>query len=433
MVLLQFFGCLSLLVVIHEFGHFITAKMFGVRVEKFYIFFNPGFSLFSFKPKNSETTYGIGWLPLGGYVKLAGMVDESMDTEFASKEPQPWEFRSKPAWQRLIIMVAGVVMNFLLAICIYIGMLFHWGEDYIAMKDITYGFEYSWTAHEAGFQDGDLIVAADGEEILSLSQENLRKIIEAKRVTVNRNGKDTFVNIPADFMQKMMTEGKGFVTYRLPFCIRELVPNMPAEKFGLKVDDRILKVNGKDAYFSVASKVFSSNANKSVELSVLRGADTIKIDVVPNSQGKIGAAIKMPGEIYKVTHTDFNFLQAIPKGTSEGFGTLTRYASDMKYVFTPEGAQSMGGFGSLASLFSSSFDLRSFLSISAFLSVILAFMNILPIPALDGGHAMFVLYEIITRKKPSHEFLIKAQMVGFALLFALMLFANGNDLFRFFK
>lgn len=443
-VLLQFFGCLSLLVMIHEFGHFITAKMFGVRVEKFYIFFNPGFSLFSFKPKNSETTYGIGWLPLGGYVKLAGMVDESMDTEFAGKEPQSWEFRSKPAWQRLIIMVAGVFMNFILAIGIYIGMLYHWGDDYVAMKDVTYGFEFSWTGLEAGFKDGDVLVAADGEKIEKFDQESAHRMFEAKTVTVNRNGEEVIVNLPSDFVKKMMTEGRGFASYRLPFIVQEVMPNMPAcnarilnepaGQEGLRVGDRILTANGEEAFFSVACKVFKANPNKQVNLSVLRGSDTLQMCVVPDKNGKIGAAINTKlSDIYNVTHTDYSFLEAVPMGISRGFSKLTGYASDMKYVFTPEGAQSMGGFGTLASLFSSTFDLRYFLSITAFLSVILAFMNVLPIPALDGGHAMFVLYEIITRKKPSHEFLVKAQMIGIALLFALMLFANGLDLFRFFK
>lgn len=433
-VLLQFFGCLSLLVMIHEFGHFITAKMFGVRVEKFYIFFNPGFSLFSFKPKNSETTYGIGWLPLGGYVKLAGMVDESMDTEFAGKEPQPWEFRSKPAWQRLIIMVAGVFMNFLLAVGIYIGMLYHWGDDYVAMKDVTYGLEFSWSAQEAGFRDGDILVSADGEEIVSLDQESATRIFEAQKVTVNRNGSAVEIIMPSDFVKKILTENRGFATYRLPFIVQEVMPNMPAEKLGLRKGDRILKVNGKEVFFTEASRIFGANANKPVALSVARGSDTLQMSVTPNKDGKIGAAINgRLSEIYKVTHVDYSFMEAVPMGISRGFGKLTGYASSMKYVFTPEGAQSMGGFGTLASLFSSSFDLRYFLSITAFLSVILAFMNVLPIPALDGGHAMFVLYEIITRKKPSHEFLVKAQMIGIALLFALMLFANGLDLFRFFK
>ena len=431
--LIQFFASLSLLVVIHEFGHFITAKMFGVRVEKFYIFFNPGFSLFKFKPKNSETTYGIGWLPLGGYVKLSGMIDESFDTEQMKEEPKDWEFRTKPAWQRLIIMVAGVVMNFLLAIAIYAGIAFHWGDTYLPLENATDGMEYCWSAHEVGFVDGDKLVSADGEKIIKMSEESVRKIVEAKTVQVERDGAIVDIAIPDSFMAMLMREGKGFATYRVPFVVQQPIDGMPAAEAGLQADDRLLTINGESAYLTQAMKQIASHKNKSMEWSVLRGADTVNLTVTPDINGKVGVYMKSPYDLYEMEHVSYSLLESFPHGIKTAVEKITGYVSDFKYVFTPEGVQSLGGFGTVASLFPETFDFYVFWSITAFLSVVLAFMNFLPIPALDGGHILFVLIEIITRKKVSQDVLMKAQMIGVALLLTLMLFVNLNDVARFFK
>lgn len=431
--LIQFFASLSLLVVIHEFGHFITAKMFGVRVEKFYIFFNPGFSLFKFKPKNSETTYGIGWLPLGGYVKLSGMIDESFDTEQMKEEPKDWEFRTKPAWQRLIIMVAGVVMNFLLAIAIYAGIAFHWGDTYLPLENATDGMEYCWSAHEVGFVDGDKLVSADGEKIIKMSEESVRKIVEAKTVQVERDGAIVNIAIPDSFMAMLMREGKGFATYRVPFVVQQPIDGMPAAEAGLQADDRLLTINGEPTYLTQAMKQIASHKNKSMEWSVLRGADTVNLTVTPDINGKVGVYMKSPYDLYEMEHVSYSLLESFPHGIKTAVEKITGYVSDFKYVFTPEGVQSLGGFGTVASLFPETFDFYVFWSITAFLSVVLAFMNFLPIPALDGGHILFVLIEIITRKKVSQDVLMKAQMIGVALLLTLMLFVNLNDVARFFK
>lgn len=431
--LIQFFASLTLLVVIHEFGHFITAKIFGVRVEKFYIFFNPGFSLFKFKPKSSDTTYGIGWLPLGGYVKLSGMIDESFDTVQMKEEPKDWEFRTKPAWQRLIIMVAGVVMNFLLAIAIYTGIAFHWGDTYLPMENATDGMEYCWSAHEVGFVDGDKLVSADGKKIKSLSQESVREIVEATTVQVERDGAIVDIAIPDSFMTMLMREGKGFAFYRIPFVVQKLIDGMPAAEAGLQADDRLLTINGQSAYLTQAMKQIASHKNKSMEWSVLRGADTVKLTVTPDIDGKVGVYMKSPYDLYEMEHVEYSLMESFPHGLKTAVEKITGYVSDFKYVFTPEGVQTLGGFGTVASLFPETFDFYAFWTITAFLSLVLAFMNFLPIPALDGGHILFVLIEIITRKKVSQDVLMKAQMIGVTLLLTLMLFVNLNDITRLFK
>ncbi|MEE1084247.1 MAG: RIP metalloprotease RseP [Paludibacteraceae bacterium] len=431
--LIQFFASLTLLVVIHEFGHFITAKIFGVRVEKFYIFFNPGFSLFKFKPKSSDTTYGIGWLPLGGYVKLSGMIDESFDTDQMKEEPKDWEFRTKPAWQRLIIMVAGVVMNFLLAIAIYTGIAFHWGDTYLPMENATDGMEYCWSAHEVGFVDGDKLVSADGKKIKSLSQESVREIVEATTVQVERDGAIVDIAIPDSFMTMLMREGKGFAFYRIPFVVQKIIDGMPAAEAGLQADDRLLTINGQSAYLTQAMKQIASHKNKSMEWSVLRGADTVKLTVTPDIDGKVGVYMKSPYDLYEMEHVEYSLMESFPHGIKTAVEKITGYVSDFKYVFTTEGVQTLGGFGTVASLFPETFDFYAFWTITAFLSLVLAFMNFLPIPALDGGHILFVLIEIITRKKVSQDVLMKAQMIGVTLLLTLMLFVNLNDITRLFK
>ncbi|MFZ4455839.1 MAG: RIP metalloprotease RseP [Bacteroidales bacterium] len=423
---------LSLLIIIHEFGHFMFARLFKVRVEKFYLFFNPWFSLFKYKPKNSETEYGIGWLPLGGYVKISGMIDESMDKEQMAQPAQEWEFRAKPAWQRLLIMIGGVLMNFLLALFIYSMMLFTWGDKYVPLKNVTLGMEFSETAQKVGFKDGDILLKADQTELVRFDENTLRKIAEAKVVSIERSGKDTAIAMPADFMQRLLREKKGFAAKRVPMVVEKPVEGKAAIKAGIQSNDSITSINGKATVtaLNVMDTLFK-NANKVVKLGFYRNGTEQFANVKVDETGKIGVAIKNETDVYKSEVASFSFAQSFPAGAKKGVDKLTNYVGSMKYVFTKEGAQSLGGFGTLGSIFPSEWNWFGFWEITAFLSIILAFMNILPIPALDGGHVLFVLYEIITRRKPSEKFLEYAQMVGMFLLFGLLLFANGNDLFRF--
>jgi regulator of sigma E protease len=429
-VILQLIASLSMLVIVHEFGHFIFAKIFKVRVEKFYLFFNPGFTLFKFKPKNSDTEYGVGWLPLGGYVKLAGMIDESMDREQLSKPPQPWEFRSKPAWQRLIIMTAGVIFNFLLAILLYAMILLHWGDRYVPLQDVTLGMEYSETAKKAGFQDGDILLSADGVLLDRFGEESVRRIVEAKEVNVLRNNDTVTILMPDNFMNMLLQEKQGFANYRFPFVVKNVLENSPAAAAGLVSGDSVIAVNDTTAFFMDCLIAFDRNRETPINLTIVRQGNRENRIVTPNHEGKIGVEFKRLNEFYGLKEVSYNFVEAIPAGIRKGVAKLTGYVSDMKYVFTKEGAQSLGGFGTIAKLFPAPFHAESFWEITAFLSVILAFMNILPIPALDGGHVLFLLYEVITRRKPSDRFMETAQMIGMILLIALVLYANMNDLFR---
>lgn len=429
--ILQLLASLTILVLIHEFGHFITARLFKIRVEKFYMFFNPWFSLFKFKPKGSETEYGIGWLPLGGYVKIAGMIDESLDSEQMAKPAQPWEFRSHPAWQRLIVMVAGVCFNFILAIFIYSMIAFHWGDYFIPLNEVKYGMEFSSTAKEVGFQDGDVLLTADGETLnMGFDEESVRKIIGSKEIGVLRNGEQATVYMPDDFMNRMLRDKKGFAYYRIPFVADSVIPNSPADLAGMKAGDMILSLNDTAMCFTQCSKTFMANKLRPINMVLLRGQDTIRSVITPNADGKINVWLKQLTFFYEPKHISYGFLESIPKGLSKGVKKLTGYAGDMKYIFTAEGAQSMGGFISIMGLFPTPFDLCSFLSVTAFLSVILAFMNILPIPALDGGHALFLLYEVVARRKPSQSFMMKAQVFGMVLLLFLLLYVNMNDVLR---
>lgn len=434
-ILLQFFASLSLLVIIHEFGHFIMAKIFKVRVEKFYLFFNPWLTLFKYKPKNSETEYGVGWLPLGGYVKLAGMIDESLDQEQMKKEPQPWEFRTKPAWQRLLIMVMGVVFNFLLAIFIYTMIAFHFGEKYIPFKNMTDGMEFSEYARSVGFQNGDLLLRADDQQLIKMDDASIHAVLEADKVWVLRDGEEVMVDLPDDFADHIIAENSAFVGCRYPFVVDSVMPNSRAEKAGLMKGDRIVSYmdsteNVVDAYVLGVVDLFNKNKNLPIVVKVQRGNTLIHLTLTPNHEGKIGVGMKGPAAFYKMESVSYGFFESISVGIKKGFGRLFTYVGDMKYVFSSAGVKQMGGFMSIGNLFPYPFNAHAFWEITAFLSVILAFMNILPIPALDGGHVMFLLIEVITRKKPSQNVMVKAQIIGMALLFALMIYANLNDVFR---
>ena len=432
----QFFLSLSFLIVLHELGHFIPAKLFNTRVEKFYLFFDPYFSLF--KKKIGGTEYGIGWLPLGGYVKISGMIDESMDTEHLNAEPQPWEFRSKPAWQRLIIMVGGVAVNMLLAMVIYAMILFTWGDDYLKTENLKYGIECSDLAKEIGFQNGDKILTIDG-----VYYENFSDIPEAilisgaSEVLVQRNGETVSISIPSNLIEQFIDKNEsGFIGMAWPYIAQEFDDGSVAEAAGVLTGDQLIAINGQEAlYFSDYVKTLPSLAGQEIQLSVLRGLDTLHYDMILGETGKIGVYYVPPTELISFDHRDYGFFESFPAGTAMAIDRLDSYVQQMKLIFNPEtGAwKGLGGFISIGKQYSPEWDWRSFWSFTAFLSIILAFMNILPIPALDGGHVMFLLGEMITGRKPSDKLLEYAQVTGFLILIALLLLANGNDIIKLFN
>lgn len=445
---LQLIAALGLLVVIHEFGHYFFARLFGIKVDKFYLFFNPWFSLFKWKPnppkkrryrkdgtpKTSwrDTEYGIGWIPLGGYCKISGMIDESMDKEQLKEAPKPDEFRSRPAWQRLLVMVGGVMFNFILAIIIYIGIALHWGSDDLPIGSIEQGFNFTAEAKAAGYKDGDRIIAADGKPVADTSVGDIYGIVDAKTVTVVRGNADTVTikhpaNFPVYLENGFFAKGKEF---RYPPIVEKLMPRDNAEKAGVLPGDRVIAINGtKVDSFDELRPNFEKYDDTEIPMTVLRDGKEVKLTVKPTG-GAIGFEARNPLKIYTPVHTDYNFFQAIPKGISDGSSRLVTYVGSLKHLFTKRGAQSVGGFGAIGNMFPDRWNWLQFWELCAFLSIILAFMNILPIPALDGGHVMFVLWEMVTRRKPSDKFLERAQMAGMAFLFALLIYANGNDIYR---
>ena len=474
--LLQFLLSISLLVLLHEGGHFFFAKLFKVRVSRFYIFFNPKFHLFStydpwfrrlFKKdpvvvpevtkkdeKGNEykekeyvgTEYGIGWLPLGGYCAISGMIDET--NQQLSDEPQPWEFRTKPVWQRLLIMIGGVLVNFLLALFIYSMVLYHWGDDFIQPKDMTMGMKFNDDAKALGFKDGDILLSADGEAIEKFDVDLYRTLSKAKEVSVKRGGQDVTVQLPGDLnLLNMLKVTPTFVAPLIPAQIDSVLPGTPAEKAGMKAGDRVLSLNGKavDSWneftyemgrisdvLAVKTTHTDSLRERNVQVSYLSKAtgqtDTVTLQLTPDL--KLGVLQANIYTLYKETHRSFGFWESFPAGINYGIGVLRGYVSDMKYVFTADGAKSLGGFGAIGSLFPPVWDWMLFWRMTAFLSIILAFMNILPIPALDGGHVLFLLYEMITRRKPSDKFMVVAEYIGFGILLLLMIVANLNDILR---
>ena len=466
--LLQFMLAISLLVLLHEGGHFFFSKLFGVRVEKFYLFFDLGIGkwkgqLFKFKPKKSDTEYGVGWLPLGGYCKIAGMIDESFDTEQMKQPVQPWEFRSKPAWQRLLIMIGGVLVNFLLALFIYSMVLFSWGDSYMAMKDMTMGMKFNQTAKDIGFRDGDILMGYDGKTFERFDVDVYRHLADAKTVTVKRGEKEITLNMPEDMsLLTMLKEEPQFARPFIPAEIDSVMPGTPAEKAGLKKGDMIRALNGveidswnefthqigilsdrmteaKTAKDSLALRQITiavehasqstTDANaKPTEGVAEVSKDTIALTLSPDLLMGVGQTSLY--SYYEPTKVEYGFFESFPAGIAYGWNILRGYVNDLKYVFTADGAKSLGGFGAIGSLFPESWDWHRFWLMTAFLSIILAFMNILPIPALDGGHVLFLLYEIITRRKPSENFMIRAEYVGFGILILLMVVANLNDILR---
>ncbi|MBA0883416.1 RIP metalloprotease RseP [Flavobacterium undicola] len=435
----QFLLSLSLLIILHELGHFIPAKLFKTRVEKFYLFFDVKYSLL--KKKIGETEYGIGWLPLGGYVKISGMIDESMDKEQMALPSQPWEFRSKPAWQRLIIMLGGVTVNFILAFIIYIGMAFYYGEQYIANSEVKDGV---WITNpvieKIGIKTGDKIVAIDGKPVQKFN-EITEKILMGKEITVNRAGIEETIKLPVDFIDKLMDGGKiSIVSLRLPFIVTDLTEDSP-NKSTLKAKDIITSFNGRSIKY--ADEVIASLdtlKGQTVPAIVKRDNVEVPVNITVNDSIKLGikyaaalpySNIKKLG-LYKISSENYSFAESIPVGIQEGKDQLIGYGKQLKMIFNPNtGAyKGVGGFAAIYNIFPNTWSWEVFWGITALLSIMLGVMNLLPIPALDGGHVMFLLYEIVSGKKPSDKFLENAQMVGFVLLITLLLFANGNDIYK---
>lgn len=445
---LQFVLAISILILIHEGGHFMFAKIFGIRVEKFFLFFDPWFHIFQFKPKKSDTTYGIGWLPLGGYCKIAGMIDESFDTEQMKQPAQPWEFRTKPAWQRLLVMIGGVLFNFLLALFIYSMILFHWGDTYIPVKDMTHGMRFNTEAKALGFKDGDILVGTDKGEFKDFSADMFRDLSEAKYADIIREGKQQRITLPGEInLLGMLKTDPPFCRPLIPCEVDSVAKGSPAEQVGLAKNDRIIGINGKtvgsfneftehigrlsDMMAVAKSPADSMKARKAVlvvEKAGTKALDTLNVTLTP--QLTVGFFCRPLQMLYEPKTVEYGFFESIPAGISYGIGVLSGYVDDLKYVFSADGAKSLGGFGAIGSLFPASWDWYVFWKMTAFISIMLAFMNLLPIPALDGGHVLFLIYEIITRRKPSETFMIRAEYVGFGILILLMVVANLNDVLR---
>jgi regulator of sigma E protease len=446
---LQLILALSLLVLLHEGGHFFFAKLFKVRVEKFCLFFDPWFTLFKFKPKHSDTEYGVGWLPLGGYVKIAGMIDESLDTEQMKQPAKPWEFRSKPAWQRLLIMVGGVLVNFLLALFLYAMVLFVWGDSYLPVQNMKMGMQFNTEAQKLGFRDGDILLRTDTKAFQRYNGDLFREISEAKTVTVQRQGRQVTLAMPANGISllDMLQADPVFVEPYIPSTVDSIIPGQPAARAGLRAHDRIVAFNGvpvktwsditgrlgrlQDAFKAGCSSADSLRMRHATVV-YQRGGQTDTTHLLLTTQLQLGVTYGSLLQYYKPVTTTYGVLSCIPAGIKHGWNVLAGYVNDLKYLFTSQGAKSLGGFGAIGSIFPAHWEWQRFWELTAFLSIILAFMNILPIPALDGGHVLFLIYEIVTRRKPSDKFLEKAQIIGMTLLIILMLWANFNDIFKFF-
>ena len=458
--LLQFILAISLLVLLHEGGHFFFSKLFGVRVEKFYLFFDPSIgkwkgSLFKWKPKNSDTTYGVGWLPLGGYCKISGMIDESFDVEQMKQPEQPWEFRTKPAWQRLLIMIGGVLVNFLLALFIYSMVLYTWGDEYIATKDMKMGMKFNQEAKSYGFQDGDILIGTETADFKDFSADLFRDISEAKQVRIVRAGQPMTINLPGDInLLGMLKSSPRFCQPFIPAEIDTVLPNSPAAKAGIQRGDKILAVNGVavdswNEFTEQTGRLADQMTEATTQADSLRlrtativfqhsspithhsspnTPDTATIVLTPELQMGVGMTSLL--SYYQPTKVSYGFFESFPAGIQYGWNVLSGYVGDLKYLFSSDGAKSLGGFGAIGSLFPPVWDWHMFWLMTAFLSIILAFMNILPIPALDGGHVLFLLYEMLTGRKPSENFMIRAEYVGFGILILLMVVANLNDILR---
>jgi regulator of sigma E protease len=424
---------LSILVVVHELGHFLFAKLFNTRVEKFYLFFDPWFSLFKFK--KGDTEYGIGWLPLGGYVKIAGMIDESMDKEQMSQPPKPDEFRSKTSGQRLLIMIGGVLFNLILAGVIYTSVLKVWGEEYLPTENLKYGIVCDSLAMDMGFENGDKILSVDNVKIERFSNIVPDIILnESKTVQVNRNGTIHDINIPKEAVPQIL-KGAQLFAPRIPFTIAQFAKESAGEDAGLLVGDKVIGIGtAQTMYMDEFRAAIKTYKNTTVPVHVIRNGDTLAYDVAIPETALIGA-ISEYLNVFELETIEYTWVTAVPAGIKKSYTVGKDYLKQFKLLFNPEtkAYESLGGFIAIGSIFPDTWDWQRFWGLTGFLSIMLGILNILPIPALDGGHVLFLLYEIITRRKPSDKFLEYAQMVGFVLLLALLLFANGNDIFKLFK
>jgi regulator of sigma E protease len=437
--ILQFVMSLSILVIIHELGHFFLAKLFKTRVEKFYLFFDPWFSLFKFK--RGETEYGVGWLPLGGYVKISGMIDESMDREQMKQPPQPFEFRSKTSWQRLLIMTGGVIFNFISAMVIYVLVLFAWGETYLPTANVKYGIVTDSVGYAIGLRNGDKILTVDNLYIENFMQITPDIVLNnRKTIQVERDGQKLNIDIPKEYIPKML-KGKGQITYRIPFqnmSIKSFEKGSPAKESGLLAGDEVTGLDSiKFAFADEFQTYLLKNRTRPILVNLLRNGNVENISVTPTSAGLLGIGYtgKSLDQIFELKTLKYGFFQSFPAGIEKGIKTVSDYLKQFKLIFSKhtKAYESLGGFITIGKIFPGVWDWQSFWNLTAFLSIILAVMNILPIPALDGGHVMFLLFEVITGRKPSDKFLEYAQIAGMILLLSLLVFANGNDILRLFR
>ncbi len=435
--ILQMILALSILVLIHEFGHFLFARIFKIRVEKFYLFFDPWFSIFKYKPKNSDTEYGIGWLPLGGYCKISGMIDESMDKEAMKQEPKPWEYRSKPAWQRFFVIFGGVLFNFILAVVIYTGILAAWGEEYIKNSDVTTGVRVNELAYEIGFRNGDRIISFEEHQTENFQELQVDLVrTQAKYAKVLRGNDTITVNIDESYIPAILNT-RGMFDFGIPYIIGAIPDSSINANSGLQPEDRILALNGTNSEFLLDALDFLANhKGDSLVATVARGNELLMIPIVTDTTGKMQVYPKSQlTDFYTITKREYSFFSAIPAGFNKTIKTVGNYWKELKLIFSPktEAYKSVGSFITIGSIFPDTWNWKIFWNLTAFLSVMLAVLNILPIPALDGGHLLFTLYEMITGKKPSDKFLEYAQTAGMIILFAIMILALGNDFFRLFN
>ncbi len=432
--IVQFILSLSILVFLHELGHYLFARLFNTRVEKFYLFFNPWFSLFKFK--KGDTEYGIGWLPLGGYVKISGMIDESMDTDQMSTPPKPWEYRSKPAWQRFLIISGGVLVNFLLAIVIYTAVLYTWGEEYLPTKNVTHGIYCDPLAEEIGFRNGDKILSVDGKEVESFSQIPLAIIIDgAKVVTVEREGEIVDVSIDPAFIPQLLKTQMLFQP-RTPLIIEYVEEGSAAESSDIRVGDKLLAINGEKAtFFDEFRDAVKSNPNETLLITMEREGVPVELTVPVPETGMVGIAPISPYRYYELQKIEYSLLGAVPAGIKSGVDTFSSYLKQLKLVFSPKtkAYESVGGFITIGSIFPKTWNWHFFWNLTAFISIVLAIMNMLPIPALDGGHMLFLVYEMVSGRKPSDKFMEYAQIMGMVFILALFVFANANDVIKLFR
>jgi regulator of sigma E protease len=432
--IIQLLMALSILVIIHELGHFLFARLFKTRVEKFYLFFDPWFSLF--KIKRGDTEYGIGWVPLGGYVKISGMIDESMDKEQMKQPAQPWEFRSKPSWQRLLIMTGGVLFNFILAMLIYVVVLFAWGESYLETKNVKYGIVTDSLAYEMGLRDGDRILTVDNEYITNFYQIVPDIILNGREtLQVERNGDTVNIDVNPDYIP-LMLKGQGRIDARVPFgpfIIDGFGKESPAEAAGLLANDEVTGIDSlKFDYYDEFQSYLVKKRGTEVLINVIRGTENLTIPVTLTEAGMMGVT-RITQPVLEVSKVSYGLFESIPAGINKGVKTMGDYLKQFKLIFSRKnkGYESLGGFMTIGSIFPGVWDWYAFWNLTAFLSIILAVMNILPIPALDGGHVMFLLYEVISGRKPSDKFMEYAQIAGMIIIFSLLIYANGNDIVRF--